>query len=99
MPTERENIPEGRSSLASLAPQPAPPLHARFVDTGSRFVEHLGQIGRMTWGAVKAMFKRPLEVASTLHQMESLGVRSIEAAPRGEAQREAHAVPNRFPVP
>jgi phospholipid/cholesterol/gamma-HCH transport system permease protein len=80
MPTERDNIPEGRSSLASLAPQPPPPVHKRFADTGFRFVEHLGQMGRMAWGAVKAMFKRPLEVGSTLHQMESLGVRSAAIA-------------------
>jgi phospholipid/cholesterol/gamma-HCH transport system permease protein len=80
MQTERDSLPEGRPSLANAAPPPAPRFFVRFVDMGFGFVEHLGQIGRMTWGALKAIFKRPLEVSSTLHQMESLGVRSAAIA-------------------
>ncbi len=44
------------------------------------FLEHLGQIGRMTGGAAVAMWHRPLELQSTLYQMESLGVRSMGIA-------------------
>src|SRR4051812_18587491 len=80
MQTERDSLPEGRSSLAHAAPPPAPSFFVRFADMGLGFVAHLGQIGRMTWGALKAIFKRPLEVSSTLHQMDSLGVRSAAIA-------------------
>jgi len=45
-----------------------------------RFVEHMGQIGRMTGGALVAMFRRPLEFRSTIYQMEALGVRSMGIA-------------------
>jgi phospholipid/cholesterol/gamma-HCH transport system permease protein len=41
------------------------------------FVEHLGEIAILTGNTAKALFKRPLEVASTIYQMESLGVRSM----------------------
>jgi phospholipid/cholesterol/gamma-HCH transport system permease protein len=44
------------------------------------FLEHLGQIGRMTGGAAVAMWSRPFELQSTLYQMESLGVRSMGIA-------------------
>lgn len=44
------------------------------------FLEHLGQIGRMTGGAARAMWSRPFELQSTLYQMESLGVRSMGIA-------------------
>lgn len=64
----------------SLAPPPSPPFWARFVDTGVGFLEHLGQIGRMTWGALRAMVRPPLEIGSTIYQLESLGVRSMGIA-------------------
>jgi phospholipid/cholesterol/gamma-HCH transport system permease protein len=41
------------------------------------FVEHLGEIATLTGNTAKALLKRPLEVSSTIHQMESLGVRSM----------------------
>jgi phospholipid/cholesterol/gamma-HCH transport system permease protein len=34
----------------------------------------------MTWGALRTSIKRPLEIRSTLHQMEMLGVRSLGIA-------------------
>ncbi|KYF90795.1 transporter [Sorangium cellulosum] len=64
----------------SVAPPPLPPLLAKINDTAVGFVEHLGQFGRMTWGAVRALFERPLEIRSTIYQMESLGVRSAAIA-------------------
>ncbi len=41
------------------------------------FVEHLGEIATLTGNTSKALVKRPLEIASTVYQMESLGVRSM----------------------
>ena len=37
-------------------------------------------MGRMTWGAIRATFRRPLELGSTMYQMESLGIRSLGIA-------------------
>ena len=41
------------------------------------FIEHLGEIATLTGQSAKALFKRPLEIGSTIYQMESLGVRSM----------------------
>lgn len=64
----------------SLAPPPPPPFWGRFVDMGVGFLEHLGQVARMTWGALRAMVRPPLEIGSTIYQLESLGVRSVGIA-------------------
>ena len=50
------------------------------VDEILGFLTHLGQIGQMTWGAMKAMFRRPFENRSTVYQMEALGVSSMGIA-------------------
>jgi phospholipid/cholesterol/gamma-HCH transport system permease protein len=86
--SERESLTGGppRDSLtggpprASILPPPEPPYWTRLVESATRFAEHFGQIGRMTWGATKATIHRPLEIASTLYQMESLGLRSVGIA-------------------
>jgi phospholipid/cholesterol/gamma-HCH transport system permease protein len=52
----------------------------RLVDMGFGFIEHLGQITRMTWSALRGTFKTPLELSSTIYQMESLGIRSAAIA-------------------
>jgi len=57
-----------------------PQAKPRLVEMAVRFVEHMGQIGRMTGGALVAMFRRPLEFRSTIYQMEALGVRSMGIA-------------------
>ncbi|MEO7330684.1 MAG: ABC transporter permease, partial [Minicystis sp.] len=44
------------------------------------FLGHLGQIGQMTWGAMRAMFRRPFEHRATLYQMDALGVSSMGIA-------------------
>jgi phospholipid/cholesterol/gamma-HCH transport system permease protein len=41
------------------------------------FVTHMGDIGMLTGGAARALFRRPLEITSTIYQIESLGVRSL----------------------
>ena len=83
MPTDRPRestapIDAGPPSraLVPLPPPPRPPLGQYALDV----LEHFGQIGRMTGAACVAMFRRPLEIQSTLYQMESLGVRSMGIA-------------------
>jgi len=39
-----------------------------------------GQIGKMTWGAVRSMFRRPFEARAIVYQLEALGVRSLGIA-------------------
>ena len=41
------------------------------------FVQHLGEISTLTVDTAKALGKRPLEVESTVRQMEALGIRSM----------------------
>jgi phospholipid/cholesterol/gamma-HCH transport system permease protein len=63
----------------SFQPPPTPtakPLFSVFSD----LVVAFGQIGRMTGGAFAGMLKRPLELESTVYQMESLGVKSVGIA-------------------
>jgi phospholipid/cholesterol/gamma-HCH transport system permease protein len=59
---------------------PAKPKEWGFITTSRSFLEHLGQIGRMTGGAAIQMWKRPFELQSTLYQMDSLGVQSMGIA-------------------
>lgn len=75
MPTEP---PPPSSSLLPL--QPAKPKELALISSTRAFLEHLGQIGRMTGGAAVVMWKRPLEIQSTLYQMDSLGIKSMGIA-------------------
>jgi phospholipid/cholesterol/gamma-HCH transport system permease protein len=59
---------------------PPPLKQPKLVELVEGFVTHMGQIGRMTGHAFKVMLQRPLELRSTLYQMESLGVRSVGIA-------------------
>ena len=70
--------PEPRSM--SMLPPPPAPVGKAFYEDVLVLVENFGQIGRMTWNAFGSIFRRPLEIQSTLYQMESLGVRSMGIA-------------------
>jgi phospholipid/cholesterol/gamma-HCH transport system permease protein len=67
------------SGRISHIPPPAPPLSLRMAIEGrmSRFVDHMGAIGLLTLRTLGSVFKRPLETAATVYQIESLGVRSM----------------------
>ena len=65
-------------SLPRLPPEP--PFYERLVQRGMNFLVHLGQLGRMTRETFAAMFQRPFEFQSTMHQMEQLGIRSLGIA-------------------
>ncbi len=77
MPTEPSEAPPPPSFLP---PVRTPPKPWGIVTEVRSFLEHLGQIGRMTGGAAVAMWKRPFELQSTLYQMDSLGVKSMGIA-------------------
>ncbi|AUX39487.1 ABC transporter permease [Sorangium cellulosum] len=83
-PSSTSLAPPSSTSLAppstSLPPPAIPSLIITISDKAVGFVEHLDLFGRMFWGTLKAMFERPLEVRSTVYQMESLGVRSAAIA-------------------
>lgn len=77
--------PSGRPSMRpSMRPSLTPPAPPSLIEkTGSEvraFLEHMGHMGRMTGSAFATMFKRPLEIKATLHQLEVLGVRSVAIA-------------------
>src|SRR6185295_16944041 len=61
-------------------PPPPPGFVERLYDDLLGLIEHFGEIGRMTAKCFVAMFRRPLEIQSTLYQLESLGVRSMGIA-------------------
>lgn len=71
-------------SLASMRrgfslppPKPAPKFWEYHLERWRQFIEHLGEVAVLTGQTTKSMFRRPLEVASTIQQLESLGVRSM----------------------
>lgn len=69
-------MPESRPASSFVHKYKKPPSPHVFM----RFLMRLGQIGIMAARSLRASFKRPLEIDSTLHQMESVGVRSVGIA-------------------
>lgn len=61
-------------------PTPSVQPEANPFEKLEHFLEHVGQIGRMTGNALLAIFRRPFELQSTLYQMEALGIRSFGLA-------------------
>src|SRR5580692_9049498 len=72
--SSRMSIEPGPPSM-SILPPPPPPARLVLYEDVIALVEHFGEIGRMTAQCFVAMWRRPLEIQSTLYQMESLGVR------------------------
>jgi phospholipid/cholesterol/gamma-HCH transport system permease protein len=70
------SLPPGRNSLIPPPDKP-PSFLEHWQDRVTRFVEHMGQVGTLTLSAMRAAPRRPLEIASTVYQVESLGVRSL----------------------
>jgi len=68
-----------RPSRMSAVPLPPPPetLFAQYKRRSLALIEHLGEVvilSRQTFGS---LFKRPFEGTAILHQMDSLGVKSM----------------------
>lgn len=71
---ETEAPPTSRRSIAPPAePTGAQEQRARFLG----FVDHLGDVTLLIGDTLRSTFKRPLEISSTIQQLESLGVRSL----------------------
>ncbi|MDF2693037.1 MAG: putative transporter permease protein [Labilithrix sp.] len=58
-------------------PPPTPGFWDYHVARSRRFIEHLGDVALLSARTSKALFRRPLEIASTIQQLDSLGVRSM----------------------
>jgi phospholipid/cholesterol/gamma-HCH transport system permease protein len=78
IPAPPPSIPPASGRISGLPP---PVVEPGFIDNQVhrivRFVGHMGDIGQLTWRAGRSLFKRPLEIASTIYQIDSLGVRSM----------------------
>ncbi len=63
---------------SSGPPTEEEPLGGRDLESGAFF--HFGRATLVTIGAVRAAFRRPIEVRSTIAQIEALGVQSVGIA-------------------
>ena len=71
-------IPPPPSSRTSLpAPPPEPTVREVYFGRITRFLEILGDITILSRQTFASLLRRPLEIGSTVYQMESLGVRSM----------------------
>lgn len=67
--------PSMRFSLPPVAPEPS--FFEYHHDRALRFAEHLGDVVLLTFQAFRSIARRPLELRSTLQQLDSLGVKSM----------------------
>ena len=78
IPAPPPSVPPPSGRISGLPPPSAEP---GFIDNQVqrvlRFVGHMGDIGDLSWKAARSVFKRPLEIESTIYQIDSLGVRSM----------------------
>ncbi|MGH7280740.1 MAG: ABC transporter permease, partial [Polyangiaceae bacterium] len=58
-------------------PPPEPPVLSVYAHRVTAFLEHLGDVTLLTARTIRSLPRRPLEIGSTIYQMESLGVRSV----------------------
>jgi phospholipid/cholesterol/gamma-HCH transport system permease protein len=58
-------------------PAPEPGILEHQVARARHLIEHLGDVTLLSSRTVRSLFRRPLEIASTIFQLESLGVKSM----------------------
>jgi phospholipid/cholesterol/gamma-HCH transport system permease protein len=75
-PPDSIPVPSGRVSIIPEAPPPLS-LVELWRSRTLNFVEQMGGIAVLAWNALRAIVRRPLEIESTIYQIESLGVRSL----------------------
>ena len=68
--------PAGRISTLP-PPLPEPSLSRSFVERLQNFTDHMGGIALLVARTAASLARRPLEISSTIYQIESLGVRSL----------------------
>ncbi len=72
--------PSGRPSFGRISLPPPPPEVSWLEQWGAKlrsFAEHVGEVVVLTMQTVRSIPRRPLELKATLHQLESLGVKSM----------------------
>jgi phospholipid/cholesterol/gamma-HCH transport system permease protein len=73
-----ESIPPPSGRISNLPPPPPDPTFLQdWSERLSRFVEHLGGVASLSMAAARGVTRRPFEIASTIYQIDSLGVRSL----------------------
>jgi phospholipid/cholesterol/gamma-HCH transport system permease protein len=79
IPDAASSQPAPMSGRPSFMPprMPEPSLATGAKLKTLRFIEEMGAIAELTWNAMRSIPKRPFEIASTVYQIESLGVRSL----------------------
>ena len=67
-----------RAPMSMPPPPPvvAPPFYEEWSSQLVSLLENLGEVAILTWHTFRSIGRRPLEIRSTIYQMESLGVRS-----------------------
>ncbi len=71
------SVPPPSSRFSLPAPVPEPGFLDFYRARTGRFVRHLGDVAVLSWQAARSIVRRPLEVRSTLQQLDSLGVKSM----------------------
>jgi phospholipid/cholesterol/gamma-HCH transport system permease protein len=65
-------------TISNLPPPPrVPSLFEKWQTSITAFAGHMGEVGMLTARALRAIVQRPLEIESTIYQIESLGVSSL----------------------
>jgi len=78
IPEPPPSVPPATGTPSYLPPPPvAVPLLKQWVVRFETFVEHMGDVGSLAVRALRFLPRRPLEITSTIYQIESLGVRSL----------------------
>ena len=78
IPEPPPSVPPASGTPSFIPPPPvAVPLLKQWIGRFEAFVEHMGDVGSLAGRALRFLPRRPLEITSTVYQIESLGVRSI----------------------
>jgi phospholipid/cholesterol/gamma-HCH transport system permease protein len=75
-PDSLPSMPPG--TISNLPPPPqVPTIFEKWRDRVTAFAGHMGEVGMLTARSLRAIVQRPLEIDSTIYQIESLGVSSL----------------------
>jgi phospholipid/cholesterol/gamma-HCH transport system permease protein len=79
IPSPPDSIPAPSSRMSLMPPPAAPPLGivAATKQRAVNVLTDLGDVALLSWHALRAIGRRPLEIGQTVYQIESLGVRSV----------------------
>jgi phospholipid/cholesterol/gamma-HCH transport system permease protein len=79
IPSPPDSIPAPSNRMSVMPPPPAP--RRGIVESAKQQavngLTELGEVALLSWNALRAIARRPLEIGPTVYQIESLGVRSV----------------------